>query len=172
VVGRKPSGEGKLAIAPGGVDGVAISRAKCCLPLPGDTVVGYVSRGKGMVLHRDGCPNVLNWRNVEPERLVEVDWQAAENSRFETGVIIESLDRVGLLSDVTNIFAENRTFILGIHTRSNKGANTAVLRIDFEAASTEQVASLITKLHALQDLLAVYRLGVGAEEPTEPSRKP
>jgi GTP pyrophosphokinase len=172
VVGRKPSGEGKLAIAPGGVDGVAISRAKCCLPLPGDVVVGYVSRGKGMILHREGCANVINWRNNESERLVEVDWQPSENSRWETGLIIETLDRVGLLSDVTSIFSEGKTFILGIHTRSNKLSNMAVLRIDFEAPSTLAVENLIRRLNVLQDLIAVYRLGVGAEEPTEPSRKP
>jgi GTP diphosphokinase / guanosine-3',5'-bis(diphosphate) 3'-diphosphatase len=172
IIGRKPTGEGKLSIAPGGVDGVAISRAKCCLPLPGDSVVGYVSRGKGMVLHREGCANAAHWRSVEPERLVEVDWQPAENSRWETGILIETLDRIGLLNDVTGIFSENRTFILGIHTRSNKQNGTAVLRVDFESASTEHVENLIRKVGILQDILAVYRLGVGAEEPTEPSRKP
>jgi GTP pyrophosphokinase len=169
---RKPTGEGKLSIAPGGVDGVAISRAKCCLPLPGDQVIGYVSRGKGMVLHRDGCPNVANWRAREAERLVEVDWQPSDGARFETGVIIESVDRVGLLRDVTEIFSENRTFILGIHTRSNKGTQTAILRIDFESPSTEHIENLIRKLHSLEDLLSIHRLGVGAEEPTQPSLTP
>lgn len=162
----------KLQIAPGGVDGVAITRARCCLPLPGDTVVGYVSRGKGMLLHRDGCPNVANWRAKEVERLVEVDWQPAEGARFETGIVTETLDRVGLLRDVTEIFSENRTFILGIHTRSDKNKGTAILRIDFEASSTEQVDNLIRRLHSLEDLLAVHRLGVGAEEATHPSLNP
>lgn len=164
-IGRsRAAGQGKLFIAPGGVDGVAISRAKCCLPLPGDMVVGYVSRGKGMVLHREGCPNVANWRQREPERLVDVDWEASEGARFETGVIVETLDRVGLLRDVTEIFSENRTFILGIHTRSDKTKGTAILRIDFESSSVDHVDNLIRKLHSLEDLLAIRRLGVGAEE--------
>lgn len=172
-IGRRTSGNtGKLSIAPGGVDGVAISRAKCCLPLPGDEVVGYVSRGKGMVLHREGCPNVANWRAHEAERLVAVDWQPADNARFETGIIIETIDRVGLLRDVTEIFSENRTFILGINTRSNKTSATAILRIDFESSCTEHVATLIKKLHSLEDLLAIHRLGVGAEEPVHPSLTP
>ena len=171
-IGRKASGQGKLSIAPGGVDGVAISRAKCCLPLPGDEVIGYVSRGKGMVLHRDGCPNVVHWRLREPERLIEIDWQAADGARFETGIVIETLDRVGLLRDVTEIFSENRTFILGIHTRSDKNKGTAVLRIDFESSCTDHVAMLIRKLHILEDLLEIHRLGVGAEEPTPPSVTP
>jgi GTP pyrophosphokinase len=171
-IGRKPSGQGKLSIAPGGVDGVAISRAKCCLPLPGDMVVGYVSRGKGMVLHREGCANVANWRLREAERLVDVDWEAADGARFETGVVIETVDRVGLLRDVTEIFSENRTFILGINTRSDKMKGIAILRIDFESASVDHINNLIRKLHSLEDLLAVHRLGVGAEEPTAPSRTP
>jgi GTP pyrophosphokinase len=172
-IGRARHGNrAKLSIAPGGVDGVAISRAKCCLPLPGDAVVGYVSRGKGMVLHRDGCVNVANWRATEPERLVEVDWQPAENARFETGIIIETLDRVGLLRDVTEIFSENRTFILGINTRSAKDAGTAIMRIDFESASVDHIETLIRKLHSLEDLLAIHRLGVGAEEPAPVSRTP
>ena len=171
-IGRKPSGQGKLSIAPGGVDDVAIARAKCCLPLPGDGVVGYVSRGKGMLLHREGCSNVSNFREREPERLVEIDWQAGDGARFETGIVIETVDRVGLLRDVTEIFSENRTNILGIHTRSNKQAGTALLRIDFESPSVEHINMLLLKLHALDDLLAMHRLGVGAEEPTLPSRTP
>ena len=171
-IGRKSSGEGKLFIAPGGVDGVAISRAKCCLPLPGDLVVGYVSRGKGMVLHREGCPNVVNWRVREAERLVDVDWEAADGARFETGVVMETLDRVGLLRDVTEIFSESRTFILGIHTRSDKTKGIAILRIDFESSSVDHVTGIIRKLHTLEDLLSIRRLGVGAEEPTTPSVTP
>jgi GTP pyrophosphokinase len=167
---RTPASAAKLSIAPGGVDDVAISRAKCCLPLPGDAVVGYVSRGKGMLLHRDGCSNVANFRANEPERLVEIDWQVAENARFETGVIVEAVDRVGLLRDVTEIFSENRTFILGIHTRSNTQNRTAVLRIDFEASCVGYVDTIVRKLHSLDDLLVVHRLGVGADQPKEPSR--
>ncbi|MBC7808569.1 MAG: bifunctional (p)ppGpp synthetase/guanosine-3',5'-bis(diphosphate) 3'-pyrophosphohydrolase [Akkermansiaceae bacterium] len=171
-LGRKFGGGGKLAIAPGGVDGVAINRAKCCKPLPGDHLVGYVSRGKGMVLHRDGCANVTNWRVKEPERIVDVDWGAGENAKFDTGILLESVDRVGLLRDVTEIFSENRTFIVGIHTSSDKGAGTARMRIDFESSSVEHVQGLIRKVQNLQDMIAVYRLGVGAEERSEPSPSP
>ena len=68
-IGRRLPGSGRLAIEPDGVDGVAITRANCCKPIPGDHIVGYVSRGKGMVLHRDGCNNVTHWRTTEPQRL-------------------------------------------------------------------------------------------------------
>jgi (p)ppGpp synthase/HD superfamily hydrolase len=86
--------------------------------------------------------------------------------------VIETLDRYNLLRDVTEIFSEARTFILGIHTRSNKTAGTAILRIDFESASVEHVDGLVRRLHSLEDLLSIHRLGVGAEEPTQPSLNP
>jgi len=165
----RPRGSGKLEIAPGGVDGVAIIRARCCLPLPGDETVGYVSRGRGMILHREGCPNVSGY---EAERLAPISWQPSEKDRFETGVIIETLDRTGLLRDVTDLFSENRVFILGINTRSDRTKGTAVLRIDFEAASAAYVETLVRKLHSLEDLLAIHRLGVGAEEPKPVERTP
>ena len=168
-IGRKLSGESKLSISPGGVDGVAISRAKCCLPLPGDTVIGYVSRGKGMVLHREGCKNVAYWHQNEPERLVDVDWEPDPNQKFETGVVIETVDRVGLLRDVSEIFSENRTFITGINTRSNPLTNTAVMRMDFDADSLNHADMMIQKLHSLGDLLSIHRLGVGAEEMKTPT---
>jgi GTP diphosphokinase / guanosine-3',5'-bis(diphosphate) 3'-diphosphatase len=158
----KPRGKEKLALAPGGVDGVAITRGRCCLPLPGDEVLGYVSRGRGMILHREGCPNVAAY---EAERLSPIDWHPLETERFETGVIIETLDRTGLLRDVTDLFSENKVFILGINTRSDRVKGIAVLRLDFEASSAEAVETLVRKLHSLEDLLAIHRLGVGAEDP-------
>lgn len=158
----------KLAITTDKVDGVAIVRAKCCLPLPGDTVIGYVTRGRGMVLHRDGCTNIANFRQQEPERLQEVDWTAG--GRYATGVIIETLDRTGLLRDVTDVLAGSDTFITGINTYSHRDKGTATLRIDLDSPSLTHLETLIRKLQAIPDLLAVYRLGVGADEIEPPSR--
>ena len=115
-----------------------------------------------MILHREGCPNVVAY---EAERLSPIDWHPLETERFETGVIIESLDRTGLLRDVTDLFSENKVFILGINTRSDRVKGIAVLRLDFEASSAEAVEALVRKLHSLEDLLAIHRLGVGAEDP-------
>ncbi|MBC8140968.1 MAG: bifunctional (p)ppGpp synthetase/guanosine-3',5'-bis(diphosphate) 3'-pyrophosphohydrolase, partial [Armatimonadetes bacterium] len=171
-IGRKLPGAGKLAIEPDGVDGVAITRANCCKPLPGDPIVGYVSRGKGMVLHRDGCVNVTNWRKTEPQRLVEADWGAGVTTRFDTGILLESADRVGLLRDITEIFSENSTFIVGIHTSSNQQTGTARMRIDFQSAGVDHVSGLIRRIGGLQDMIAVHRLGVGADERTEPTAAP
>ncbi len=166
---KRVSGQtSKLSITTDKVDGVAIVRAKCCLPLPGDTVIGYVTRGRGMVLHRDGCINIAGFRLQEPERLQEVDWTAG--GRYATGVIIETLDRTGLLRDVTDVLAGTDTFITGINTYSHRDKGTATLRIDLDSPSLSHLETLIRKLQTIPDLLAVYRLGVGADEIEPPSR--
>jgi (p)ppGpp synthase/HD superfamily hydrolase len=134
-------------------------------------VVGYVSRGKGMVLHREGCNNVAHWRRDDAERprLVEVDWTAAENARYNTGLIFETVDRTGLLNDVTSVFSESKTFISGIQTHSSRSRNTARFRIDFDASSVAGVDILIRRLQAFEDLLLIHRLGVGADELKPPT---
>lgn len=157
----------KLTITADTVDGIAIVRAKCCLPLPGDAVIGYVTRGRGMVLHRDGCNNLVAWRLQEPQRLQDVNWTAG--GRYSTGVIIETLDRTGLLRDVTDVLAGTDTFITGINTYSHRDKGTATLRIDLDSPSLAHLETLIRKLQTIQDLLAVYRLGVGAVEITAPT---
>ncbi|MFM7321123.1 MAG: RelA/SpoT family protein [Armatimonadota bacterium] len=169
-VARKPGeGRGSLSIAASGVDGVSVRRAHCCLPLPGDTVVGYVSRGRGVQLHREGCPNVAQWRAKEPERLIPIDWPVSDRDRFSTGVVIETLDRHGLVRDVTDVVAGTETFIIGIHTYSHREAGTATLRIDLESPSLEHLEGLIRRLQSIPDLVAVYRLGVAARAMRPPS---
>ena len=124
-----------------------------------------------MVLHRDGCPNVLQWRRdeVERQRLVEVDWALEEKARYNTGLIFETVDRTGLLNDVTAIFSESKVFILGIQTHSNRNKGTATLRIDFDAPSVASIDALIRRLQSVDDLLVVHRIGVGAEELAPPT---
>jgi GTP diphosphokinase / guanosine-3',5'-bis(diphosphate) 3'-diphosphatase len=156
------SSGGKLQVE--SVDGVALSLARCCLPLPGDEIVGFVSRGKGIVLHRDGCPNILHARKNDSERLTELDWDAPEGKTYETGIIMEVFDRVGLLNDITHTFAENKTFIVGIHTRSDTMKGTAIMRIDFNSPSVGYVKILINKLQNLGDVVTIHRLGAGVAE--------
>ena len=153
---------GKLQIE--SIDGVALSLARCCLPLAGDEMIGFVSRGKGIVLHREGCPNIHYARKSDPERLTEIHWTPPTNKTYETGIVLEVFDRVGLLNDVTHTFAENKTFIVGIQTRSDALKGTAIMRIDFNSPSVEFLNILINKLQNLGDVVSIHRLGAGAAE--------
>ena len=93
VGGKSAVDEGKLGIVAGGVDDMAIHLSQCCTPVPGDEIVGYVTRGRGLTLHRKGCPNLASYLEKEPSRLVEVQWTHGNTERFNTGLRIVSLEQ-------------------------------------------------------------------------------
>ncbi len=156
---------GKLQVG-GDLADVAIVRAKCCQPVPGDEVTGYMTRGKGIALHRHGCANVAHYQQTEPERLTEIDWKPSDpTQRYSTDIKIELVDRLGLLEDVGKLFAEVKTFIQAIRTRSLPN-HTAVMQITFDAADTDHIAAMITRLQRLTDVVDIHRLGAN-EDPVD-----
>jgi len=150
----------------GDLEDVAIVRAKCCQPVPGDEVSGYMTRGKGIALHRHGCANVAHYQQTEPERLIEIDWKPADpTQRYSTDIKIELVDRLGLLEDIGKLFSEAKTFIQAIRTRSHSN-HTAVMQISFDAADTDHIAAMITRLQRLTDVVDIHRLGAN-EDPVD-----
>ncbi len=114
----KPSGKKRLAVTLDGIKNMMITRAKCCAPLPGEEVVGYVTRGKGVALHSISCPNVQSFREREPERLVNISWTEPDSERYSTDIRIKAVDRVGLLNEITAVLSEARLNIAGAKVRS------------------------------------------------------
>jgi GTP pyrophosphokinase len=162
---RRGAGSGKLQVG-GDLEDVAIVRAKCCQPVPGDEVVGYMTRGKGIALHRHGCANVAHYQQTEPERLIEVDWQPADpTQRYSTDIKIELVDRIGLLEDIGKLFSEAKTFIQAIRTRSHPN-HTAVMQISFDATDTDHIQAMIHRLQRLTDVMDIHRLGAN-EDPVD-----
>jgi guanosine-3',5'-bis(diphosphate) 3'-pyrophosphohydrolase len=162
---RKGGNTGKLQVG-GDLEDVAITRAKCCQPVPGDEVTGYMTRGKGVALHRHGCPNITHYQQTEPERLLEVDWKPSDNTqRYLTDIKVELADRIGLLEDVGKLFSEAKTNIQAIRTRSLPN-HTAVMQISFDAADTAHIAAVMVRLQRLTDVMDIHRLGVN-EDPVE-----
>jgi len=157
---RKGVNTGKLQVG-GDLEDVAIVRAKCCQPVPGDEVVGYMTRGKGIALHRHGCANVAHYQQTEPERLIEVDW----NQRYSTDIKIELVDRLGLLEDIGKLFSEVKTFIQAIRTRSYPN-HTAVMQVSFDAVDTDHINAMINRLQRLTDVMDIHRLGAN-EDPVD-----
>ncbi len=158
--GRMMEGETRLSVD--GIDNVMIRRARCCTPLPGDEVVGYTTRGRGMTLHRRSCRNVLSYLQNEPERLVSVQWESRNGAYFSTSLHIEAADRTGLLSDIASVFGEAKTNITAVRTIS---LPSGVARIDLtvEVQNTEQLRSLIDRVRRLSDVLDIRRTGTGEE---------
>jgi len=164
---RSPSAPntGKLQVG-GDLEDVAIVRAKCCQPVPGDEVTGYMTRGKGIALHRHGCANVAHYQQTEPERLIEIDWQPSDpTQRYSTDIKIELVDRLGLLEDIGKLFSEAKTFIQAIRTRSHAN-HTAVMQISFDATDTSHIAAMIIRLQRLTDVMDIHRLGAN-EDPVD-----
>jgi len=150
----------------GDLEDVAIVRAKCCQPVPGDEVSGYMTRGKGIALHRHGCANVAHYQQTEPERLIEIDWTPSDpTQRYSTDIKIELVDRLGLLEDIGKLFSEAKTFIQAIRTRSLPN-HTAVMQISFDAIDTAHIAAMTARLQRLTDVMDIHRLGAN-EDPVD-----
>jgi GTP pyrophosphokinase len=97
-----------------GVDRLMTNLARCCKPAPPDDIVGYVTRGKGVTIHRQNCSNIVRTRVREPERLIAADWGAPRDEVFPVDVVLEAMDRQGLLRDITEIFRDG----LGLAART------------------------------------------------------
>ena len=159
ISGKHPVRETQIGIIVGGVGGMAINRSKCCTPIPGDEVVGYVTRGRGLTLHRKGCPNLAMYSRKEPDRLVEVEWRQSNGEKFQTGLRIESLDRVGLLNDISAVFSETKTNIYAAKIKSHPN-KTASFDLTIEVESLDHLNHLITRIGGLSDILEVRRTSI------------
>ncbi|MCL6549046.1 MAG: (p)ppGpp synthetase, partial [Alicyclobacillus sp.] len=152
--GDKAGGEG---VRVRGVDNVLIRFSHCCNPLPGDPIIGYITRGRGVSVHRVDCPNVRHLAG-ESERLVEVAWEQQGPKTFSTSLVINAFDRPGLLSDVVNIVAETRTNMSYVNARASNG-KTATIDLGLEVSSLEQLRHLQDRISRIRDVYSVTRAG-------------
>jgi guanosine-3',5'-bis(diphosphate) 3'-pyrophosphohydrolase len=127
--------------------------ARCCNPVPGDPIIGYVTRSRGVSVHRRDCYNVLH--EDEPERFVEVEW-GRTSQLFPVAVHIEAWDRVGLLRDLSSIAAEEKVNMVGVHTDEH-GDRTVTLSITLETEGVEQLTRLLSKLEVVRGVISVSR---------------
>jgi GTP pyrophosphokinase len=137
-----------------GVGDLLVRFAKCCSPIPGDEIVGYVTRGKGVTVHRASCPSVLSERDIE--RLIEVDWEMAGQQTYPITVLIEALDRPGLLNEVTNVVAEYKVNIVAasVGVRSD---GMAQMTVTLKVNSLQQLSKVLSRIERLRDVTSVTR---------------
>ncbi|WP_297045707.1 bifunctional (p)ppGpp synthetase/guanosine-3',5'-bis(diphosphate) 3'-pyrophosphohydrolase [uncultured Desulfovibrio sp.] len=137
-----------------GVDGVLMRFAKCCNPVPGDPIIGYISRGMGITVHRADCPNVAN---MEPERLISVHWEGTEAEQpYEAGIFIIAQNVAGVLAHVAQVIADSSINITGL-SMDTQVDGRARLRFTVEVKSATQLYQLIEAIRALPDILEVVR---------------
>ena len=150
----------KSGIVVKGLYDVAVHFSKCCSPVPGDEIVGFVTRGRGVSIHRTDCINVLNLSEMERARLIEAEWQAgAESSTFgeyHADIKIFCHDRAGLLVDITRIFTERDINISGIHSKTSK-QGIATIDVSFNTKGREQINSLVEKIRQIDSVIDIER---------------
>jgi GTP pyrophosphokinase len=137
-----------------GVGDLLVRFAKCCSPIPGDEITGYVTRGKGVTVHRASCPSVLSERDIE--RLIDVEWEIANQQTYPITVRITALDRPGLLNEVTNVVAEHKVNIVAASVATHADG-TATITATFKVTSLQQLAKVLTKIERLRDVTSVTR---------------
>lgn len=148
-----------------GVGDVWVKLAKCCTPVPGDDIVGFVTRGAGVSVHRTDCLNVEALRR-QPERIVDVVWSHTSSQLFLVQIQVEALDRSRLLSDVTRVLSDHHVNILSA-TVSTSRDRVALSRFVFEMAEPSHLASVLSAVRKVEGVFDVYRItgSRGAEEP-------
>ncbi len=148
----KPTGEIRVK----GERGVLTQIAQCCKPVPGDPIKGYITRGKGITVHRATCKNVMNVLNQE--RLVEVDWDTGGRQLYPVAIKIEAWDRTGLLRDIATVIAENKINLTGAEVQVYDD-KTAVISTTVEISSLTQLSRLMERLETVKDVHTVARQG-------------
>jgi GTP diphosphokinase / guanosine-3',5'-bis(diphosphate) 3'-diphosphatase len=140
-----------------GSSGILTRLARCCSPMPGDDIVGYVSLGRGVVVHAAGCTNARALKARDPDRFVEVEWAQTTGRLFTVELLVEALDRMGLLKDVTSTISDAGVNILSARVDTIED-RTALSRFAFKAASLPHVEEVIHKIRSIPDVYDVRRV--------------
>ena len=125
-----------------------VKLARCCTPVPGDPVIGFVTRGSGVSVHRTDCGNLDSLRN-QPERMVDVEWAVHGQSSFLVQIQVEALDRAGLLSDVTRVLSDNHVNILSASVQTSRD-RVAVSKFVFEMAEPSHLGHVLSAVRRIE----------------------
>ena len=149
----------KSGIVVKGIHDVAVRFSKCCNPIPGDEIVGFVTRGRGITIHRTDCVNVLNMSETGRTRLIEAEWQqpdTKEKEKYMAEIQVYANNRTGLLVDLSKIFTERKIDLRSINSRTSK-QEKATISMSFEIGSKEELRSLIEKIRQVESVIDVER---------------
>jgi GTP pyrophosphokinase len=141
-----------------GVGNLLTQIAPCCQPVPPDSIVGFITRGKGVTIHRGDCSNILNLRESELERLIDVDWGDDEASRYHVEIQIQAFDRQGLLRDVSTALSTLNVDVVSVNTLSDQSQQTADMKIGLHVSNTGELAAVMDKIRQLRNVQGVERV--------------
>ncbi|MCU7870472.1 MAG: bifunctional (p)ppGpp synthetase/guanosine-3',5'-bis(diphosphate) 3'-pyrophosphohydrolase [Candidatus Thiodiazotropha sp. (ex Lucinoma borealis)] len=149
--------KGEVVVA--GVDDLMTSVARCCKPVPYDPIIGFVTRGRGVTVHRRDCSNIRALQEIEGDRLVSVHWSAQQReTNYAVDFLVVASDRKGLLRDISAILTNEDIDVIGVNTNSDRKTDSASMRFTVEVHDMEQLSRLLSKVEQLPDVTLVKRL--------------
>ena len=157
---RTTSRKSKGGIVVEGIHDVSVRLSKCCSPVPGDEIIGFVTRGRGVSIHRTDCINVLNLPESDRERLIDAEWSITDGK--ETGglyvaeIVIYSHNRTGVLVDISKVFTENKIDVTSMNVRTNKKGRATIV-VGFEISSVEELNEIVSKIRNVESVIDIER---------------
>lgn len=148
----------KSGIVVKGLNDVAVRFSKCCSPVPGDEIVGFVTRGRGVSIHRTDCVNVMNLPEEDRVRMIEAEWSsmAKQDELYSAEIVVYANNRTGMLVDITKSFTENKIDVKSMNVRTSK-KGTATITVGFEIRGVEQLRGIVKKLREVEGVLDIER---------------
>lgn len=141
-----------------GVGNLLTSMARCCQPVPGDEVIGYITVGRGVSVHRKDCPNIIHAGEKQRQRFLQVSWGSSTRDHYVVDVLIKAFDRPGLLRDVTSLLANEKAHVYSLQTQINKHDNSAFITLTVEIDGLNSLSRLLNKLEQIPNVLEARRL--------------
>ncbi|MFT5083222.1 MAG: GTP pyrophosphokinase [Lentisphaeria bacterium] len=158
IVGRASNEANGADVYINGVGNLMSHIAQCCKPIPGDSISGYITLGRGVSIHREDCSNVLQRQAEEPERIIQVSWADEPGKQYSASIFIEAFDRHGLLRDITSLLDREKINVSALGTQSNKDSNTAEMTVTIEISDFNDLSRVLAKLNQLTNVSSVRRV--------------
>ena len=150
----------KSGIIVAGLDDVSVRFSKCCNPVPGDEIIGFVTRGRGVSIHRTDCINMMNLPETDRQRIIEAEWQITPDGKpdelYDTEIIIYAYDRMGILMDIAKTFTENKIDVQSINSKTSK-QGIATINVGFAIRGVEALNELTKKLRNIESVKDIQR---------------
>jgi GTP pyrophosphokinase len=155
--GRAHASSDKGAVVIEGVGNLLTTLARCCQPLPGDAIVGFITRGRGVSIHRADCASFARLRGRDPSRAIEVEWGGARSQAYEVDLLVRGYDRKWLHKDVTNVIASTNVHLLAVNTRIDQASGLATMNFAVRVADFEQLSMLLGRLANVPNVIEARR---------------
>ena len=156
---QKPTVIENAGVTVRGVGNLLTRFARCCKPLPGDDIKGYITLGHGVSIHRTDCSKLLALQHADPQRVVQVSWGQEEQQVYPVDISVEAFDRQGLLRDITMVLADESADLINVQSRSDKSQNTASINMTVEVPSLDALGEVLARISRLPNVLNAKRVG-------------